>query len=75
MKLGMLRNIAKVSGEEQAFRTSTFTSKQVRVVRTEGDILVKKTLAHLEIASDAQGTASVTIPEAAMFAELPDVVI
>ena len=38
------------------------------------DIMEKKTLAHLEITSDAQ-TASVTIPEAAMFAEMSDVVV
>jgi len=77
MKIGLLRDIAKVSaGEEQTYNTPTFISKQVRVVRSSEDIKEKKTLAHLEIASDAkQQAASVTIPEAAMFAEMTDIVI
>ena len=74
MKIGLLRDVAKVSGEEQTYSTPTFISKQVRAVRTSEDIKEKKTLAHLEITSDAQ-VASVTIPEAAMFAEMSDVIV
>lgn len=72
LKVGLLRSaLSGAAGEEQTYSTAAFVSKQVRAVRDATD---KKTLAHLELASDAS-SASVTIPDAAMFADKSDIVL
>ena len=76
LKTGLLRTIAQgAAGQEQIFSTQTFISKQIRAIRSGAEIKENKMLARMEFGSDTLGTASVSIPEAAMFADKPDIIL